>query len=168
MVARIADDDAMASVLADLADLRREVEELRGVRHQLTNVATTVAAVRRQLEALAADARVTPQRVVWWPDLDSEATATEWTVLTGWIDEVLLARYAEAARVLYPCWEQHTNAVDALTALHATWRAAYQDAAAPPVDAATWLDRWLPALLGQVRTALHSCERTSHTPAERR
>lgn len=161
----MADDDAIASVLAGLADLRREVEELRSVRERLNDVVATVAMIRRQLEYLSADPTIARPRVVWWPDLDGDAASTEWESLTDWVGAALLRRYPDAGRALYPCWTEHTAAVDALTALHAAWRAAYEDRSAPPVDAATWLDRWLPALLGQVKTALRSCERTSHTGA---
>jgi hypothetical protein len=52
----MADDDAIADLVVDLAELRREVEELRGVRDQLGDVAATVATVREQLERLASDA----------------------------------------------------------------------------------------------------------------
>jgi hypothetical protein len=159
----VADDDALATLIVGLAELRGEVEQLRGVRDQLTEVAASVAQVRGQLEDLASNAAATRPRVVWWPDLDKEEAAVAWSALTKWIGNVLLQRYPEASRVLYPCWQEHPGAVDALTALHATWRAAYQDAAAPPTDAATWLDRWLPTLLGQIRTGLRSCERGNHT-----
>src|SRR6478736_4410001 len=103
----MADDDALAGLIVDLAELRREVDELRSVRGQLTHVAETVAAVRGQLEDLAADPAVVRPRIVWWPDLTEEEAATAWAVLTRWIDDVLLTRYPEAARVLYPCWHEH-------------------------------------------------------------
>jgi hypothetical protein len=160
----VADDDALAGLIVDLADVRREIDELRAVRDQFAEVAGAVAAVRRRLEDLASDAATVRPRVVWWPDLDRDQAAPAWSALTEWIGDVLLSRYPEAARVLYPCWHEHSEAVDALTALHATWRAAYQDPSAPAADAATWLDRWLPSLLGQVRTALRSCERSAHPP----
>lgn len=158
----MADDDALAGLIVDLADVRREVEELRSVRDQFTEVAGTVAAVRRQLEDLASDAAADRPRVVWWPDLDADEAETAWAALAAWVADVLVERYPEAARVLYACWHQHPEAVDQVTALHATWRAAYQDPTAPPVDAATWQDRWLPALLGHIRSALRSCERSGH------
>lgn len=166
----MADDDAIAGLIVDLAELRREVEELRTVRGQLATVAATVAAVREQLEQLASDAAVMRPRIVWWPNLDLVDAGREWAALTDWIDEVLLQRYPEAARVLYPCWDRHPDVVDMLTALYATWRAAYQVPTAAPVDAAIWLDRWLPSLLGHMRTGLRSCERSAHadlTTAER-
>jgi hypothetical protein len=158
----VADDDALAALIVDLADLRREVEDLRGVKDQLTAVAAAVASIRRQLEQLAEEADAVRPRIVWWPDLDAGEAETAWAALAAWVADVLVERYSEAARVLYPCWHQHPEAVDAVTALHATWRAAYQNTSAPVTEAATWLDRWLPALLGQVRVALRSCERYGH------
>jgi hypothetical protein len=166
----VADDDAIAGLIVDLAELRREVDELRGVRDQLSDVAATVAAVRDQLERAAAAGAAVRPRIVWWPDLDHDDAAREWATLTAWIDEVLLHRYPEAARVLYPCWDRHPDVVDMLTALHATWHAAYHVPTAAPVDTAIWLDRWLPSLLGHMRSGLRSCERSAHadlTAAER-
>jgi hypothetical protein len=165
MRARVADDDAIAALIVELAELRREVEELRGVRDQLSDVAATVAAVREQLERLVSDADVVRPRVVWWPDLDEQRAEELREALNVWVAERLVARSPLAEQTLYPCWPEHPEVVDALTALHATWRAAYQNPSATPVDAATWLDRWLPSLLGQVKTGLRSCERRSHTAA---
>ena len=159
----MADDDALAGLIVDLAELRREVDDLRGVRDQLTAVAAAVTSVRRRLEQLAEEADAVRPRIVWWPDLDAGEAETAWAAMEAWVADVLVGRYPEAARVLYPCWHQHPEAVDQVTALHATWRAAYQNPTAPPVDAAAWQDRWLPALLGHIRSALRSCERRSHT-----
>jgi hypothetical protein len=159
----MADDNAIAGLVVDLAELRMQVDELHSVRDQLRTIAATVATVREQLDRLEADAAVVRPRIVWWPSLDPDDAGRAWAALTEWIDDVLLRRYPDAARVLYPCWDRHPDVVDALTALHATWRAAYQVPTAPPVDAAMWLDRWLPSLLGHMRAGLRSCERSAHT-----
>jgi len=85
---------------------------------------------------------------------------------------VLVIRYPDAERALYPCWSQHPDVVDAVTALHAMWREAYDHPHARAVDAATWLDRWLPSALRQIRDGLRGCSRTDHgepgPPADKR
>ena len=101
-------------------------------------------------------------RIVWWPDLDQVDAGREWAALTDWIDEVLLQRYPEAARVLYPCWDRHPDVVDALTGAARDVARGVPSSHSPAVDAATWLDRWLPSLLGHMRTGLRSCERSAH------
>jgi hypothetical protein len=52
--------------------------------------------------------------------------------------DVIVIRYPDAERSLYPCWSQHRDVVDAVTALHATWREAYEHPRARAVDAATY------------------------------
>src|SRR3954469_7691468 len=147
------DADALAALVLDVAELQEQQADISGA----------IADLRAQLEDLAADSAAGKQRIWCWPDLDAEAAAVAWTVLTEWLRDVLVVRYPDAERVLYPCWYRHPDVLDSVTALYATWLAAYRDPKATVVLAATWLERWLPAALRQIREALRPCERGSHT-----
>ena len=155
-----AHDDALAGLVVDIAELRRDVEELAGLKGSIKDVARSVADLRRGLEQLAADTTAAePPRVWSWPALDAAAAGEAWAALRTWLADLLLERYPEVRRTLLPCWYRHPDVLDSLTALYAVWRAAYEDPKAPADAAATWLDRWLPAAVRQLRTGLGSCSR---------
>src|SRR3954447_19537142 len=125
------DADGLAAVVLEVADLR----------DQLAAIATGVTQLRAAVETLAAADDTTAEPIWCWSDLDAESAERAWVELTAWLETVLLPRYPDAARVLYPCWYRHPNVLDSLTALYATWRAAYRTRKAPVVLAASWLDR---------------------------
>jgi hypothetical protein len=54
------------------------------------------------------------------------------------------------------CWYQHRDVLDELTALRATWYAAYRDPAAPATAAMEWHDRWLPGAMRRCRAAIRA------------
>src|SRR3954471_4499848 len=144
--------DGLAVVVLDVAELRE----------QLAEIAETVAQLRESLEALTEGDRPGKYRAWCWPDLNAAEAQRAWIELTDWLRVVLLPRYPETVRVLFPCWYRHPSVLDSLTALYATWRAAYRSPKAPAVLAASWLDRWLPAALRQIRSGLQGCDPRSH------
>jgi hypothetical protein len=155
------DDDALADLAAQVAELRRDVEQFSSVRQQLRQITEVVAELRAGLEALAATPSARPAPVWVWPELDAAAAEVAWAALSGWMRDTLFSRYPEAGRLLYACWYRHPDVLDALTALYGTWQAAY-GGAGTPADAAAWLERWLPAGLRQIREGLRSCQRDVH------
>ena len=164
----MASDDDL--ILTQLAQLQSDVEQLVALRGRVRDLSAVTANLGVKVDALAAavaDVAHAPQRgagPVWcWPDLDADAAQQAWTTLTTWMREYLLDRYPLARRAVYPCWYRHPEAVDALSALFATWQTAYHDASADSDRAASWLERWLPAALRQLNEALHSCTRKEHT-----
>lgn len=139
--------------------LSRMVDDLE---RQDDVLAEVVAALRADVDVLAEHLRAVQPRVWWWPELTADQTRNAWETLTEWMQDVLVLRYPEADHVLQPCWYRHPAAVDALTSLYTTWRAAYHDLTAQPTAAASWLNQWLPAAIDQVKQALRSCDWTAH------
>jgi hypothetical protein len=144
------DDDALGGLVLDMVTLGADFDDLRGL--------VTELAVR--VDQLDTPGRVQHHALPGWSTLEPAAAETAWTALTDWMRDVLVIRYPDAERALYP--SQHIDVVDAVTALHATWREAYEHPHARAVDAATWLDRWLPSALRQIRDGLRGCSRTDH------
>src|SRR4051812_49295632 len=136
--------DLVAGLLLDVEELQQEV-----------------AALRADVDALRAAAAPTHVGVWWWPALGPAQARDAWQLLTEWLQDVLTLRYPAADRVLQPCWYRHPDAVDALTVLHATWRAAYMGSAEAG-SAAQWLHQWLPAGIEQLNQALNRCDRNEH------
>lgn len=60
----------------------------------------------------------------------------------GW----LRGRYPLANKIP-PCWSEHPEIVEELTALWLAWEQAYRQRDAPLTAAADWHDRWLPGVL---------------------
>ena len=122
-----------------------------------------VAAYGTTLEAMAADvgrlveAAKTRPGAIHWPDLDPEEHDEMWTKLLGWVADVL-PRHRQFHKVLRPCWSNHPDVVDDVTALWCTWLGAYRTPKAPATDAAKWLTDYLPTFADQVHAALASCE----------
>ncbi|MBA3905904.1 MAG: hypothetical protein H0X35_04355 [Pseudonocardiales bacterium] len=150
-------------VLLEVERLRDDIAQVRlDVFVEVERERHTVAALTSAVTALSAAMDVVKPRVWWWPDLTEDEARDAWAALTAWLRDVLAARYVETDRVLTPCWYHHPAAVDALTVLYATWRAAYQNPAAEPVAAAHWLKDWLPTGIEQLKKALQSCDRREH------
>jgi hypothetical protein len=140
-----AERDVLTGLLLDnIEELQREVVALRG-----------------DVDALGAVAQSAHVGVWWWPALGPDQARDAWQLLTEWLQDVLTLRYPAADRVLQPCWYRHPDAVDALTVLQATWRAAYLGSAEASA-AAQWLHQWLPAGIEQLKQALDRCDRNEH------
>jgi hypothetical protein len=64
-----------------------------------------------------------------WPTLIADETPDEWRSLRQWVDQ-LYTRFPHAVRVP-PCWWQHNDLVELLSALRDYERASYASDAAP-------------------------------------
>lgn len=125
-----------------LAHLRQQVEQLNG------ETTGTLANVLVRLEAVEGAAEAASDRTVssWsWQHLDPDAAETLTTELGQWVDWVR-QRYPLARRIP-PCWGDHPEIVEELTALWLAWQAAYAEPDSPLTAAADWHDRWLPGVL---------------------
>ena len=84
--------------------------------------------------------------------------------LAAWV-RWLVRRYAIDTREIPPCWAEHGEFVEELSALHTAHRAAY-DPAGPPTGPADWH-----ATLANTRTRLHhavsrtGCRAGQHRPS---
>ena len=173
------DDDVLAALILDVAELQTAVEGLHvrlreavaglSALGDLTTLADRVAhleeafgSVAARLEDLPSERKAKRVRVWSWPDLNAQEAVQAWAALSDWMRDVLLPRYPDVERILYPCWYRHPKVLDALTALYAAWVAAYRNPTASPSDAAAWLNTWLPAMLGHMKDDLVLCNRHQH------
>jgi hypothetical protein len=82
-------------------------------------------------------------------DLGPKAEEELRTQLTDWVGW-LRSRYPLATEIR-PCWPEHPEIVEELTALWLAWQHAYADPDATLTAAADWHDRWLSGLLHRHR-----------------
>jgi hypothetical protein len=81
-----------------------------------------------------------------WPDLKPEELALRWPQFIRWVDEVLLARRPDVKALLKPCWYEHVDCLDHVTALWLAWLGAYRHPKRKHTDPADWTEKHLPAL----------------------
>ena len=100
-----------------------------------------------------------------WQHADADQAAWLWAGLVPWV-RWATDRYPAGLRDLPPCWHLHGDAVEELTALWASWRAAYHGTDQPRDDLIYWHDRWLPGttsrLLGPTGTLINCGKAKQH------
>lgn len=139
-----ADDSALRQLMSQaqlISQLRRDLDTLA---HEATD---TVAGLLARLEDLETQT-TTPGRAPtpWcWRSIGSNAADELWRLLTDWVTWIR-GRYP-LARKIPPCWADHPELVEELTALWLAWQHAYEDRDAPLTAAVDWHDRWLPGVL---------------------
>ena len=123
-----------------ISQLRRDLDET-------ANTVTDIAAdVLSRVEDLETSTGSHPTPAAWsWRGLGELATKQLWDELTGWVDW-LRSRYP-LARKVPPCWAEHSEVVEELSALWLAWQYAYEERDAPLTAASDWHDRWLPGVL---------------------
>ena len=141
------------------------VADAEPILKQLLNQAQLISQLRRDLDSLAHEATDSVAGLVsrledvesrtvaagraptsWcWRTIGHHGAEELWTQLTGWVAWIR-NRYP-LARKIPPCWGDHPELVEELTALWLAWQHAYEDADAPLTAAADWHDRWLPGVL---------------------
>jgi hypothetical protein len=139
--------------------------EAEPILKQLLNQAQVISQLRRDLDSLAHEATdsvaglvsrlediesrtVTAGRAptAWcWRTVGQHGAEELWTQLIAWVAWIR-NRYP-LARKIPPCWADHPELVEELTALWLAWQHAYEDKDAPLTAAADWHDRWLPGVL---------------------
>lgn len=149
------------------------VEEQQNLSERLDALSTAVDELGAAHTELAKEvhAKASRRRAPWWPLLSPEERAERWAQLVGWLRHTLLPRQPGFAVALEPghagrdataCWFRHPDVVDDLTVLYALWRAAYVEPSASALNAAEWLDRWVPTTRRRVTDALKGCTRDHH------
>lgn len=145
---------------AELLALTARVAALEEASDAETDAAN---ALNEKIDLLLAEQAAAPANF-HWPDLNPDDQQDRWTELLDWVQNTLCARYPRATEALRPCWWQHTDAVDEVTACWFTWLHAYRNGQAVATDVGYWHNTWLPAMLEQVAAALASCGRGQHEP----
>lgn len=150
------DDDELLDELAASAEQRDRLDELDGRVRQLAGVTAELAA------KILADP---PIGRAWnWVEFNQEQEAAAAAELQKWLGTHLV-RFPKVFKHLRPCWAQHPEVVEHLSATYRTWR----QAMAPKAGAETyahWLDRWLPMLERIMRESLGTCAVALHNSTE--
>jgi hypothetical protein len=155
------EDDPIFALAAEQSRLSERIEQLS---QTVVELANSQAALAEQLGGTESSKRQVP----WWPRLSREARQLQWAELIYWLANIVLPRQPALRRSLAGmkgspiegCWYRHPDVVDELTMLWATWRAAYDDPKASVIQAAEWLDRWLPGAQRRIERSLKECRRS--------
>jgi hypothetical protein len=148
--------------------LRAEVATLT---HRLAQLVTLVDNYETTLGGMATTATTGTGPAPWaWAHLNPEAARRRWVELTAWVDW-LNARFRPGARyAIPPCWPRHGAAVEVLSALWESWKAAYLTGgpqAAPSHAPADWFALRLRPLREELFGDpgwLKGCTPTHHEP----
>jgi hypothetical protein len=134
-------------------ELMRQAQLINQLRSDLDDLAHSTTDIAADLLARLEDVDSNDSKSVipqsWcWRDLGPKATEELWSQLTEWVGW-LRSRYPLAKRIP-PCWGEHPEIVEELTALWLAWQDAYSDNSASPTAPAEWHDHWLPGFLHRV------------------
>jgi len=143
--ARLSDEDPVLRQLMSqallISQLRRDLDALA---HEATDTVAGLVSRLEDVESRAVSAGRTPTS--WcWRTIGPHGAEELWHQLTDWVAWIR-NRYP-LARKIPPCWAEHPELVEELTALWLAWQHAYEDTDAPLTAAADWHDRWLPGVL---------------------
>lgn len=124
-----------------ISRLRHDLDSLA---HEATDSVAGLISRLEDLESRSITAGRTPNS--WcWRTIGPHGAEELWRQLTDWVGWIR-SRYP-LARKIPPCWAEHPELVEELTALWLAWQHAYEDLDAPLTAAADWHDRWLPGVL---------------------
>lgn len=124
-----------------ISQLRRDLDS---VAHEATDTIAGLIARLEDLESRTVTAARAP--TAWcWRKIGPQASEELWRQLTDWVAWTR-SRYP-LARKIPPCWAEHPELVEELTALYLSWQHAYESLDAPLTAAAEWHDRWLSGVL---------------------
>lgn len=148
--------------------LVQQAQLISRLRHDLDQLASEItdayADILARFEALEdrPSARPVAPAAWCWRALSDQAAEELWTQLKEWVAWIR-CRYP-LAKKLPPCWPEHPEVVEELTALWLAWQAAYEQPDAQPTAAADWHDRWLPGALHRLEHGAHAinCSDTHH------
>jgi hypothetical protein len=143
-----------------IAQLRRDLDELTS---ELTDA---LASVLGRVEAVenSSPVGVGGSPTSWcWRGLGPAGREELWNQLSDWV-RWIRGRYPLARRIP-PCWADHPEIVEELTALWLAWVQAYEDRDTPLTAAADWHDRWLPGVLYRLEHGAFALDcGTTHQP----
>ena len=91
----------------------------------------------------------------YWLGLSKEERAADLAELHAWVEQVGRVQYQGYFAKLPPCWPSHAEAVIELSTVMTEWIRIYDDPASRPLqDALVFNDKWLPGVLGRLRTTI--------------
>jgi hypothetical protein len=138
-------DESVSRQLLSQAQLISQLRhDLEALAHEATDSVADLVSRLEDVEARSVSAGRAPTS--WcWRTIGPHGAEELWRQLTDWVDWIR-TRYP-LARKVPPCWADHPELVEELTALYVAWQHAYEDTDAPLTAAADWHDRWLPGVL---------------------
>jgi hypothetical protein len=129
-----------AAVLDDIANLRRQVEQI--------------------LAILTEDGNAPPAE--WfWLTMNEQQHNEKLGELSDWVETVLRLQYpGYLEEQIRPCWPDHPEARWELAWLYQLWSLAYLTRRPAPKDAADWHDRWSPGVIRRLSQVMRRCGET--------
>jgi len=116
-----------------------------------------------ELDALVDQVLGTRPRPIDWSRLEEPQLSEQWELLDAWV-RWLVTRYCLDHREIPPCWAEHGDLIEELSALHTAHQAAF-DSSGPPSGPAEWHQ-----VLANTRARLQlwvsrtGCRVTEHRP----
>jgi hypothetical protein len=142
--------------------LVQQAQLISRLRHDLDQLASEItdayADLLSRLETLHGQqaARSATPSAWCWRTLGEQGSEELWTELKDWVTWIR-HRYPLAKKIV-PCWPEHPEVVEELTALWLAWQAAYEQPDPQLTAAADWHDRWLPGLLRRLEHGPHAVD----------
>jgi len=143
--APLSDEDPVLRQLMSQAQLISQLRrDLDAFAHEATDSLAGLVSRLEDVESRAVGAGRAPTS--WcWRTIGPHGAEELWRQLTDWVSWIR-GRYP-LARKIPPCWAEHPETVEELSALYLAWQHAYEDPDAALTAAADWHDRWLPGVL---------------------
>lgn len=169
--------DPVADLAAQLDELRgqlvRAQGEIRVLRDRLedstgqtVNLLLEVKRLRGELAEAIGKRKLAPPPAPWWL-VGEEEGRRMLAELGEWVDSVLRPHFADYVTRIPRCWPSHMAAVWELSTLQAEWIRIYGDEENRDLQGAlTWLNRYLPDMLGRIAAAI-KCDETGCRLASR-
>lgn len=142
----------------EVARLAARMEELSAARggDLPDNLVETVAELREDVDRLVAAERRAPDPFHWDDITDEGDRARREHDLGRWWAEVVRVWHPRATEEVLPCWYEHLEARQIVTAAWLAWLGAYRVRGRKHGDPAYWIRVNLPAMVAEVRAAIGS------------
>jgi hypothetical protein len=163
----MADNETLAALASQVAELRDLVEQLRRVVTQWEArleregigatlvLRTEVKRLARALDQALSAHRLKPPPAPYWLPQDAADYQGRLAELCTWIDEILRLQYPGYTSNLRPCWVNHPEAIWELSTLMTEWLRIYGDEENRDLAGAlVWHERWLPGALARLSKAI--------------
>jgi hypothetical protein len=148
----------------DLRSLAAKVDALACAQEEHAAVLGDIAELRRQVEQLLAilsEDDDTPPSAWFWLTMTEQQRDEQLAELLDWVETVLRTQYPDyLADQIRPCWLKHPEARWELAWLYQLWSLAYLARRTEPRATADWHDRWFPSVIGRLSQVMGKCEGT--------
>jgi hypothetical protein len=176
----MADNETLAALASQVAELRDAVERLRATvrqwdaRLETEGIGATLL-LRLEVkhlaealdEALSAH-RLKPPPAPYWLRLQDAEYRSRLAELHSWVEQFLRVQYPDSTSRLRACWASHPEAIWELSTLMTEWIRVYGDERNRDLSGALWFhERWLPGVLARLARAIH-CDESGCRRLQRR